>query len=111
MLVSYACKYSEVINCDTNELLPTAAAPNIRTRYGIEPGFEVLLSRLDARLHVADVLAEPAPLLPLPTAVKCSLLRGWEERLRLTSCISHQSPDRKTNHDREIYRVLSTVIN
>lgn len=99
MLVSYACKYSEVINCDTNELLPTAAAPNIRTRYGIEPGLEVLLSRLDARLHVADVLAEPAPpppLLPLPTAVKCSLLCGRIKRLRLTSCISHQTGKQTT---------------
>lgn len=95
MLVSYACKYSEVINCDTNELLPTAAEPNMRTRYGIDPAFDVLLSRLDARLHVADVLADPAPpplllllLFPLPTAtvaVKCSLLSGGggaEERAK-----------------------------
>lgn len=97
MLVSYACKYSEVINCDTNELLPTAAPPSINTRYGTQPGFEVLLSRLEARLHVADVLADPprvspfnvfpapppplppfpATPVPLPTtavAVKCSLL-------------------------------------
>lgn len=31
MLVSYACKYSDVINCDTSELLPTAVPPNIKT--------------------------------------------------------------------------------
>lgn len=38
--------------------------------YGPAPGFEVLLSRLDAKLHVADVLAE----LPGFVAVKCSVL-------------------------------------
>lgn len=31
MLVSYACKYSDVINWETSELLPTAVSPNIST--------------------------------------------------------------------------------
>lgn len=31
ILVSYACRYSEVINCETNELFPTADPPNMRT--------------------------------------------------------------------------------
>lgn len=39
--------------------------------YGPAPGFEVLLSRLDAKLHVADVRAE----LPGLVAVKCSVLK------------------------------------
>lgn len=38
--------------------------------YGPAPGLEVLLSRLDAKLHVADVRAE----LPGLVAVKCSVL-------------------------------------
>lgn len=39
MLVSYACRYSDVINCDTNELFPTAAPPSISTleRLGGKP--------------------------------------------------------------------------
>lgn len=71
------------MNCDTKELLPTAAAPSINTRYGRLPGLDVLLSRLDAKLHVAEVLADPAPLLPLPittVAVRCSLLCRERER-------------------------------
>lgn len=126
MLVSYACKYSDVMNWETSELLPTAVSPNISTLangkfankkkcfifycfflqlrsqnvtrlsnplsnsilkeksflfclfwlssvylYGPAPGFEVLLSRLDAKLHVADVRAE----LPGLVAVKCSVLK------------------------------------
>lgn len=39
--------------------------------YGPAPGLEVLLSRLDAKLHVADVRAE----LPGLVAVKCSVLK------------------------------------
>lgn len=39
--------------------------------YGPAPGFDVLLSRLDAKLHVADVRAE----LPGLVAVKCSVLK------------------------------------
>lgn len=35
-LVSYACRYSDVINCETNELLPTAGPPNIRTLWRIK---------------------------------------------------------------------------
>lgn len=31
ILVSYAWRYSDVINWETNELLPTAAPPNINT--------------------------------------------------------------------------------
>lgn len=31
MLVSYACKYSDVINCETSELLPTAVSPSMST--------------------------------------------------------------------------------
>lgn len=31
MLVSYACKYSDVMNCETSELLPTAVSPSINT--------------------------------------------------------------------------------
>lgn len=38
--------------------------------YGPDPGFDVLLSLLDAKLHVADVRAE----LPGFVAVKCSVL-------------------------------------
>lgn len=39
------------------------------------PGFDVLLSLLDAKLHVADVRAEPAaPPPPIIFAVKCSVL-------------------------------------
>lgn len=83
------------MNCDTSELLPTAVSPNISTLcekcdessvfssgfcfgvtaaylYGPLPGLEVLLSRLDAKLHVADVRAE----LPGLVAVKCSVLNG-----------------------------------
>lgn len=40
--------------------------------YGPLPGFDVLLSRLDAKLHVADVRAE---LITLGGAVRCSVLR------------------------------------
>lgn len=84
------------MNCDTSELLPTAVSPNMSTLcekcdessvfnsgfcfgvvtaaylYGPLPGLEVLLSRLDAKLHVADVRAE----LPGLVAVKCSVLNG-----------------------------------
>lgn len=45
--------------------------------YGPAPGFDVLLSRLDAKLHVADVRAE----LPGLVAVKCSVLK-WLLRCR-----------------------------
>lgn len=31
MLVSYACKYSDVMNWETSELLPTAVSPSIST--------------------------------------------------------------------------------
>lgn len=39
--------------------------------YGPLPGFDVLLSLLDAKLHVADVLAE----FKMFVAVKCSVLK------------------------------------
>lgn len=43
--------------------------------YGPAAGLEVLLSRLDARLQVADVRAEPAP-----TAVRCSVLKKEKQK-------------------------------
>lgn len=49
--------------------------------YGPLPGLDVLLSRLDAKLHVADVRAE----LPGLVAVKCSVL-NWEFSMEL-KCI------------------------
>lgn len=32
-LASYVCMYSDVINCDTNAVLPTPESPNNTTRY------------------------------------------------------------------------------
>lgn len=66
------------MNWETRELLPTAVAPSMRTLYGPLPGFDVLLSRLEARLAVADVLADPPPTLLATTAafaVRCSVLK------------------------------------
>lgn len=60
MLVSYACKYSEVINCDTNDDLPTAGPPSMRTLNGVGPGALVEDSLEEAKLHEAEVRAEPA---------------------------------------------------
>lgn len=71
MDVSYACRYSEVINCETRELLPTEEAPSIRTLYKTGP-WEALLSRELASDPAAEFLADPGY-----EAVKCSVL--WEE--------------------------------
>ena len=49
---------SEVMNCETSELLPTAGAPSISTRYGAGP-WEALLSRELANEPAAEFLAEP----------------------------------------------------
>lgn len=32
-LASYVCMYSDVVNCDTNAVLPVPASPNNTTRY------------------------------------------------------------------------------
>lgn len=51
-------------------------SPSLSTHlYGPAAGLEVLLSRLDARLQVADVRAEPAP-----TAVRCSVLKKEKKK-------------------------------
>lgn len=60
MLVSYACRYSLVINWDTKDDLPTAGPPNISTRNGVGPGAEVELSLEEAKLQEAEVRADPA---------------------------------------------------
>lgn len=60
-------------------------SPSLSTHlYGPAAGLEVLLSRLDARLQVADVRAEPAP-----TAVRCSVLKK----------------EKKTKHDWTITKI------
>lgn len=70
--VSYAWRYSDVINWETNELFPTAGAPSIKTRYGVGP-WDALLSRELANEPAAEFLAEPGY-----EAVRCSVLyRHW----------------------------------
>lgn len=66
--VSYAWRYSDVINWETNELFPTAGAPSIKTRYGVGP-WDALLSRELANEPAAEFLAEPGY-----EAVRCSVL-------------------------------------
>lgn len=60
------------MNWETNELFPTAGAPNMRTRYGVGP-CDALLSRELANDPAAEFLAEPGY-----EAVRCSVLyRRW----------------------------------
>lgn len=63
------------MNCDTSELLPTAGAPSMRTRYGAGP-WDALLSRELANEPAAEFRADPGY-----EAVRCSVLRRIEERL------------------------------
>lgn len=48
------------MNCDTREDFPTAGPPSMRTLKGVGPGALVEDSLEEAKLHDADVLAEPA---------------------------------------------------
>ena len=85
--VSYACRYSDVMNWLIREDFPTPADPSITTRYPVGPGLLVLDSLEEARDVVALVLAEPGYELPPPgtaappPAVRCSVLHKISRQL------------------------------
>lgn len=68
MLIPVACKYSDVMNCDTNDDLPTPHEPNITTLYGgVIPGQLAQLDSLDDDNEGMTLLAVPHCELQLPT--------------------------------------------
>lgn len=84
MLIPLACKYSEVMNWDTREDLPTPLDPNITTlNGGVIPG---QLAQLDSREDGSDGTAlmvpptelQPPPdsTFPVPQTVTCSVLKN-----------------------------------
>lgn len=84
MLIPLACKYSEVMNWDTREDLPTPLDPNITTlNGGVIPG---QLAQLDSREDGSDCTAlmvpptelQPPPdrTFPVPQTVTCSVLEN-----------------------------------
>lgn len=85
MLMPLACKYSEVMNCDTNEDLPTPLDPSITTlNGGVIPGQLAQLDSLEEGSDVTALAVPPcelhappdstAPVVP-QTVVTCSVLK------------------------------------
>ena len=83
MLIPLACKYSDVMNCDTKDDLPTPLDPNITTLYGgMIPGQLAQLDSRDDGNDGAALMVPPWELQPppdktapvVPQTVTCSVL-------------------------------------
>lgn len=83
MLIPLACKYSEVINCETKDDLPTPLDPNIITlNGGLIPGQLAQLDSLEDGNDGTALTVPPCELQPppdkiapvVPHTVICSVL-------------------------------------
>lgn len=84
ILIPLACRYSEVINCDTKEDLPTPHDPSITTlKGGLMPGQLAQLDSLDDGNDGTALVVPPCELQAppdimaqvVPQTVTCSVLK------------------------------------
>lgn len=89
MLIPLACRYSEVMNCDTIEDLPTPLDPSITTLYGgVIPGQLAQLDSLEEGSEVTALTVPPCELQAppdntapvVPQTVICSVLENIKKK-------------------------------